>query len=129
MPVTLGADRPGPPPQTITITTPRAPWPALLALLLALAALALRIEAAARPGLWADEIFSLAIATGHSLEHPAAAADPTLGDFIEPREPARPETFRRYAEQEPHPGGTARVVRAVLLSDTSPPLYYLLLDR
>lgn len=129
MPATLGADRPGLPLQTLTITTPRAPWPALLALLLALAALAIRIQAASQPGLWADEIFSLAIATGHSLEHPAAAADSTLGDFVEPREAARPETFRKYAEQEAHPAGAARVVRAVLLSDTSPPLYYLLLDR
>ena len=34
--------------------------------------------------LWVDELFSLAIATGHSLEHPAAAAKPALGDFVEP---------------------------------------------
>ena len=35
------------------------------------------ISVAERSSLWVDEIFSLAMATGHSLEHPAAAADPT----------------------------------------------------
>jgi hypothetical protein len=111
------------------VTVPRAPWPPLVALLLSLAGLGLRIEAASRPGLWADEIFSLAMATGHSLEHPAAAAEPALGDFVEPREAQRPEVFRRYAEQEADAAGAARVVRAVLHSDTSPPSYYLFLNR
>ena len=55
-------------------------------LLLALFAVTavLQIAIAGRQCLWADEIFSLAIATGHSLEHPAAAAQPQLGDFVEP---------------------------------------------
>lgn len=111
------------------MTVSRAPWPALVVVLLVLAATALRIEAALRPGLWADEIFSLAMATGHSLEHPAAEADTTLGDFVQRREPQPPEVFRRFAEHETHPVGAGRVIRAVLLSDTSPPLYYLLLNR
>ena len=106
----------------------RAPWPVLAVVLLVLSAMVLRISAALRPGLWADEIFSLAMATGHSLEHPAAAADPALGDFVEPREAQPPQVFRRYAEHEEHPAGAGRVVRAVLLSDTSPPLYYLILN-
>jgi hypothetical protein len=106
----------------------RAPWPALVVVLLLLTATALRIEAASRPGLWADEIFSLAMASGHSLEHPAEAADPALGDFVQPREAQSPDVFRRYAEPEEHPAGAGRVIRAVLLSDTSPPLYYLLLN-
>jgi Dolichyl-phosphate-mannose-protein mannosyltransferase len=106
----------------------RAPWPALVVVLLLLAATALRIEAASRPGLWADEIFSLAMATGHSLEHPAVEADPARGDFVQLREAQSPEIYRRYAEQEESPAGAGRVVRAVLLSDTSPPLYYLLLN-
>ena len=38
----------------------------------------LRIGVAGQSGLWGDEIFSLAMATGHSLEHPAAAANTTL---------------------------------------------------
>jgi uncharacterized membrane protein len=106
----------------------RAPWPVLVVVLLILSAMVLRIAAALRPGLWADEIFSLAMATGHSLEHPAATADSSLGDFIEPREAQSPQVFRRYAQHEEHPVGIRRVVRAVLLSDTSPPLYYLLLN-
>ena len=74
-----------------------------------------------------DEVFSLAIATGHSLEHPAATADPALGDFVEPEGPVHAEEFKRYLAHDDPPASPARVVRAVLLSDTSPPLYYLLL--
>lgn len=101
---------------------------ARVALLLVLAGAGLRIAAALHPGLWADEIFSLAMATGHSLEHPAAVADTELGDFVEPRDAVPAGVFRRYVEQETPPAGARRTVRAVLLSDTSPPLYYLLLD-
>jgi len=99
-----------------------------VALLLLLAGAAMRITAASRPGLWGDEIFSLAMATGHSLEHPAAEADPARGDFVEPPGAQSPGAFRRYAEQETPAAGAGRIVRAVLLSDTNPPLYYLLLD-
>ena len=87
----------------------------------------LRIDIAQRSGLWPDELFSLAIATGHSLEHPAAAADVRLGDFVEPANPVPAEEFRRYLRHDNPPASPARVMRAVLLSDTSPPLYYLLL--
>jgi hypothetical protein len=87
----------------------------------------LRIGIAQRSGLWPDELFSLAIATGHSLEHPAAAANPSLGDFVEPDHPVAAEQFRHYLKHDNPPAGPARVIRAVLLSDTSPPLYYLLL--
>ncbi len=93
-------------------------------LVIAVAAL-LRMVLAARQDLWADELFSLAVATGHSLEHPASAAIPSLGDFVEPAAAVPPATFRRYLEHESPPAGPARVIRAVLLSDTSPPLYYL----
>jgi hypothetical protein len=88
----------------------------------------LRIVLAVRPGLWADEIFSVAIATGHSLEHPATAANPALGDFIEPTQAQPPSAFRRYMQHETPPVGPGRVIRAVLLSDTNPPLYYLILN-
>lgn len=101
--------------------------PPLAAVLLA-AAILLRIVLAFHPGLWADEIFSLAMATGHSLEHPAAEADPARGDYVEPPDPQPPSTFRRYVEHEPVPAGPGRVIRAVWLSDTNPPLYYLLLN-
>ncbi|HSK81646.1 MAG TPA: glycosyltransferase family 39 protein [Thermoanaerobaculia bacterium] len=98
----------------------------VLGLLLILAALP-RLALLDRQGLWVDEVFSLAIATGHSLEHPAAEARPELGDYAEPAGPARPAAFRRYLQHDDPPAGPARVVRAVFLSDTSPPLYYLLL--
>ena len=92
-------------------------------------AAALRIGLAVQPGLWCDEIFSLAMATGHSLEHPATVAKPALGDFVEPAGVVPAAEFRRYLQHETPPAGFARVVRAVALSDTSPPLYYLLLDH
>jgi hypothetical protein len=92
------------------------------------AALLLRVVLAFRPGLWGDEIFSLAMATGHSLEHPAAAADPAWGDFVQPADAEPSSTFRRYVEHADPPAGIGRVSRAVVLSDTSPPLYYLLLN-
>jgi hypothetical protein len=88
---------------------------------------ALQIAVAGRSGLWVDEVFSLAMATGHSLEHPAAAANATLGDFVEPDHPVPAEEFRRYLNHDKPPASPVRVIRAVLLSDTNPPLYYLLL--
>ena len=60
-------------------------------------AIVLRIGAL-NQGLWVDEIFSLAMATGHSLEHPAARANPALGDFVELPQPVPPATYRRYME-------------------------------
>jgi mannosyltransferase len=87
----------------------------------------LRLVVADRQDLWADELFSLAVATGHSLEHPAAEADPAAGDFVEPVGAVPPATFRRYLAQDSPATGAGRVIRAVRLSDTSPPLYYLLL--
>jgi 4-amino-4-deoxy-L-arabinose transferase-like glycosyltransferase len=97
-------------------------------LALVCAALLLRLVLAFRPGLWGDEIFSLAMATGHSLEHPAAAADPARGDFVQPVGVEPSSVFRRYAEHTDPPAGIGQVTRAVSLSDTSPPLYYLLLN-
>ena len=87
----------------------------------------LQVGVLGRQSLWADEIFSLATATGHSLEHPAAKADASRGDFVEPKSPMRAGAWRRYLEHENPPAGIARVLRAVFLSDTSPPLYYVML--
>lgn len=99
-----------------------------LLILLLCVATAVRVVLALRPGLWGDEIFSLAMATGHSLEHPAAEAEPARGDFVEPRLAEPSGMFRRYVEQDTPPADAARVIRAVFLSDTNPPLYYVLLS-
>ena len=93
----------------------------------ALAGLILRVGLVDRQGLWADEFFSLAIATGHSLEHPADVADPSRGDFVEAGPALPPSAYGRYLEHDTPAASPARVIRAVLLSDTSPPLYYLAL--
>src|SRR5262245_59368711 len=98
-----------------------------LLVVIALAA-ALRVALLDRQGLWADELFSLAIATGHSLEHPAAEADPAQGDYVEAPTPLPASDFKRYLQHEDPPAGFHRVLRAVRLSDTSPPLYYVLLS-
>jgi Dolichyl-phosphate-mannose-protein mannosyltransferase len=97
-------------------------------LLLFSAAAGLRIALVDRQGLWADELFSLAMATGHSLEHPASDAEPAQGDFVEASRPEPPAEYRSYLEHDEPPASIRRVVRAVLLSDTSPPLYYVLLQ-
>lgn len=88
----------------------------------------LQLAVATRQGLWGDEIFSLAMATGHSLEHPAGEAEPAKGDFVEPAAAVPAAEFRRYVTHREPAAGPADVVRAVRLSDTSPPLYYLLLS-
>ena len=95
---------------------------------LAIVALALRLEVANRQGLHDDEMFSIAMATGHSLEQPATESDSTQGDFVQAREPVSPEYYRRFARHDDEPAGLRRVLRAVLLSDTSPPLYYIALN-
>src|SRR5690349_12475110 len=91
-----------------------------------LLAATIRIALIPRQALWADEIFSLAIATGHSLEQPANQSRPELGDYFENPEPKAPSFYREYLEND-YGVSLARVMRAVLLSDTSPPLYYFLL--
>jgi uncharacterized membrane protein len=100
----------------------------LSALILFSLAAVLRGVLANERNLWADELFSLAMATGHSLEHPAAAADSTKGDFVQWSSAEPAAAYRRYLQHEEPPAGSGRVIRAVLLSDTSPPLYYLLLN-
>ena len=78
-----------------------------------------------RQSVWVDEIFSLAMATGHSLEHAAAIADPARGDFVEGDQAIPAGELQRYLKHEVPLESPIRVIRAVLLSDTSPPLYYL----
>ena len=104
-----------------------ARWRRASAAVIVLAGLALRLGLMERDGLWADEVFSLAMATGHSLEHPAARADPARGDFVESSLPRPASDYARYLAHESPPAGPSAVIRAVLLSDTSPPLYYLTL--
>src|SRR5712691_3750716 len=94
--------------------------------ILAVAAI-LRIGLAGNQPLWNDEVFSLAMATGHSLEHSATIANSALGDFVEPDRPMSADELRHYIRHDYPPASPARVVRAVFRSDTSPPLYYLLL--
>lgn len=101
----------------------------LLAAIFILAAGALDLRILRRQTLWADELFSLAMATGHSLEHPAAEANRAEGDFVQTERPVRADDLRRYITHEHPAADFARVTRAVFLSDTSPPLYYLLLNR
>ena len=113
--------------QPYTKVTLQSQFKRLIALLFVIAAL-LRIDLALHPGLWADEIFSLAMATGHSLEHPANEANPALGDYAESKDPQPASIFRRYMEHDSPPAEFGRVIRAVQLSDTSPPFYYLALN-
>src|SRR5690349_21606936 len=72
---------------------------------------ALTVGVSLRRDLWVDEMFSLAIATGHSLEHPAAVSEPAKGDFVESPVATSAEAIRRYAEHDPEPAGIDRVLR------------------
>ena len=94
---------------------------------LILVMLVMQVGLAIRHSLWADEVFSIAMATGHSVEHPAGQADPARGDFVESDVAIPAEELRRYAAFGEPAAGLGRVLRAVRLSDTSPPLYYVLL--
>jgi hypothetical protein len=97
------------------------------ALILVVLAAALRLGTLDRQGLWGDEVQALAMATGHSLEHPASVADPLLGDYIEHPGPRPASVYQQYLEHEVPAAGLRRVVRAVFLTDTNPPLYHVLL--
>jgi hypothetical protein len=77
-----------------------------------------RLGLIGRHSLWADEVFSLAIATGHSLEHPAATADPTLGDFVEPEGPVHAEEFKRYLAHDNPPASPACRSGGIALTPT-----------
>ena len=98
-------------------------------LVLAVACLAafVNVVVASRSGLWGDEILSLARATGHILEQANRVADPKQGDFVEPRHPVPADEFRRYLKHDDPPESPSRVIRAVLVSEAHPPLYFLLL--
>src|SRR5437870_441708 len=114
------APLPGPHQQSET-HPPRCPRP------VAPDAAVLRLIPLNHQGLWADELFSLAVATGHSLEHAASRAQPALGDYVEAAQPLTTAEYQRYLQHETPPVGPRRVVRAVFLSDANAPLYYLLL--
>ena len=90
-----------------------------------LTALLLCLSIAHRQSLWSDEFFSLAMASGHSLEHPAKKARAQWGDFIEGSAAQRAEYWKTFSRI--NGAGPREVLRAVERSDTSPPLYYLLL--
>jgi uncharacterized membrane protein len=90
------------------------------------AVVAIQFAVLGRQSLWV-EVFSLAMAHGHSLEHSPAVADPARGDFVETDHAIPAGELQRYLKHETPPESPKRVIRAVLLSDTSPPLYYLLL--
>ena len=69
--------------------------------------------------------YSLAIATGHSLEQSAPRADPERGDYFEPDGPRPAAWWARFWNwHNPAPGLDGRL-RAVSHADTHPPLYYL----
>lgn len=108
----------------MSVSPKRSTW--ILVAALVLTAL-VRVPSLTRQGLWVDEIFSLAMATGHSLEHPAALADPSAGDFVQGAGTRSSEEWRAYARHDEPAAGAGRVLRAVRLSDTNPPLYYLAL--
>lgn len=90
--------------------------------------LAVALFLALRPGLRLEEVSSLCLATGHSLEQRPDFSDPAWNDFELPARAQPASVFQTYTQNKPGPGLFPKeVVRAVLLSTTHPPAYYLLL--
>src|SRR4051812_18496009 len=75
----------------------------ILGVTLFFVAACLRIGLVPRTGLWADELFSLAMATGHSLEHKADIADATKGDYVESHDAVAPDVYRQYLRHDSPP--------------------------
>ena len=86
---------------------PRLTRTALTGLLIFAFCALIRIGLVERHGLWVDEFFSLAMATGHSLEHPADRADPALGDYVEAPRALPPAAYSRYLEHDISGNSTA----------------------
>ena len=107
---------------------PRRSWARWAFAAVFIVAALLQVQLAVRPGIWVDEVFSLAMATGHSLEQPAAATRPALGDYFDHAAPGPPAALLAYATHGRPAASLGGVLRAVFLSDTSPPLYYVLLS-
>ena len=101
---------------------------AAIVTIIAVVAMVARLATGMRQGLDVDEVFSLAMATGHSVEQPASVTRAELGDFIPAPKPQAARSYLRYVTHEASPAGIPRVVRAVFLSDTNPPLYYIALN-
>lgn len=129
----------GPEPRTATpievaskdrmpLADPRQRWKTAIVFLgLFALAVVLRVPLLTHHALWGDEAFSIATATGHSLEHPAAIADPARGDFVDRPVAMAPHELTRYVKLANGVINHSAIIRACRLSDTSPPLYYLLL--
>jgi uncharacterized membrane protein len=101
--------------------------PAYTVVVLVVLAAILRVGLAGNQPLWNDETFSLAMSTGHSLEQSPTITNQALGDFVLPDRPTSADELRGYVSYDQPPAGLSRVIRAVFLSDTSPPLYYVFL--
>ena len=82
-------------------------------------AFGVRVWVAQRSGLWVDEAFSLALATGHSLEHPASQAEPEWGDYVEGASLRRAGEFAAYLKHDDPPAGLARLFRGETIGHQS----------
>jgi hypothetical protein len=86
------------------------------------------LSLALRPGLRLEEVSSLSLATGHSLEQRPDLSDPAWQDFELPERPKPSSFFKSYTQNKPSFHGLPKdVIRAVLLSSAQPPAYPLLL--
>lgn len=100
----------------------RPPLPRSSRLALALG-LGLALLLIPRHGLWVDEAFSLALAGGHSLEQPAGTAE-----SLDWKDGAAMGAASWGRLLDPRGGSLQAVPAALRRSDTSPPLYYVVLN-
>ena len=79
--------------------------------------------------LWTDELWSLSIATGHSLHCALKGVppNPELGDYVDPLGLVRAAYYQQYLAFDERSKLPEGIVRACLRGDWNSPLYYLFL--
>jgi hypothetical protein len=94
--------------------------------LILLSALILRLSLLPAQGLWVDEIFSLCVSAGNSLEHHPEKFIPSPGDYQDLDGLVPSSSLAQHAQIPLKGPSLKRILNAVKYSDTSPPLYYIL---
>ena len=99
---------------------------ALAFALLVVVFLSARIYIAQRESLWADELYTLSVTTGHSIWQLPEQTRPDLGDYFDPPRPQAAAVYRKYINFEPGIKLPENIVRACILVDWNSPIYYLI---
>jgi len=86
-----------------------------------------RCYVSGRETLWTDELWSLCMATGHSMCQTPDQTRPELGDYVEALKPMPVSYYGQYTNFNPKTKLAETIIRACSLGDYNSPFYYLLL--